>query len=187
MGARPPGRDECQVGTAGLRGAALLLRFVVPQRQPDPAGVTTADASPPEPVPPDPRAFAPRASVARILRALMHHRFSVAMIIPLIVLTMLSGSAILEQLPDVQRRWASDGAQGWLQALAAVLVLIGVAMLLEVLARSVRAGRNVTRSTTPTVTRAPLAAVAARQTGRKKPGCRPCCAASAVTCDSSAP
>ncbi|HEY5847154.1 MAG TPA: hypothetical protein VIT42_10260 [Microlunatus sp.] len=122
-------------GLLALVGAALLLRFVVPQRQPDPAGVTTADASPPEPVPPDPRAFAPRASVARILRALMHHRFSVAMIIPLIVLTMLSGSAILEQLPDVQRRWASDGAQGWLQALAAVLVLIGVAMLLEVLAR----------------------------------------------------
>ena len=65
----------------------------------------------------------------------MHHRFSVAMIIPLIVLTMLSGSAILEQLPDVQRRWASDGVRGWLQALCAVVVLVGVAVLLEVLAR----------------------------------------------------
>ena len=71
----------------------------------------------------------------RILRALVHHRFSVAMIVPLVVLTMLSGSAILEQLPDVQRRWASEGSRGWLHDGWAVVALVVVAVLLEVLAR----------------------------------------------------
>lgn len=97
-------------------GAALLLRFVVPQ--PSSTVVET-----------------PRRVAGRILRALVHHRFSVAMIVPLVVLTMLSGSAILEQLPDVQRRWASDGSRGWLHAGWAVVALVVVAVLLEVLAR----------------------------------------------------
>ncbi len=98
-------------------GAALLLRFVIPQ----PASAEVVES--------------PRATTSRTLRALVHHRFSVAMIIPLVVLTMLSGSAILEQLPDVQRRWASDGSRGWVQAFAAVAALVAVAILLEVLAR----------------------------------------------------
>lgn len=97
-------------------GAALLLRFLVPQ-------------------PSSAVAESPRAVAVRTLRALVHHRFSVIMIIPLVVLTMLSGSAILEQLPDVQRRWASDDARGWWHAFWAVAVLVGVAVLLEVLAR----------------------------------------------------
>ena len=92
----------------------LLLRFVVPQRQ------SSEDA---------------KAAVVRYRRALMHHRFSVAMIIPLVVLTMLSGSAILEQLPDVQRRWASDGLRGAGQAACAIIALLGLGFLLEVLAR----------------------------------------------------
>lgn len=98
-------------------GAALLLRFVIPQ----PVSAVVVES--------------PRAAARRTLRALVHHRFSVAMIIPLVVLTMLSGSAILEQLPDVQRRWASDGSRGWGHALAAVVALVAVAVLLEVLAR----------------------------------------------------
>lgn len=95
-------------------GGFLLLRFVVPQRQ------SGEDA---------------KAAVVRYRRALMHHRFSVAMIIPLVVLTMLSGSAILEQLPDVQRRWASDGLRGAGQATCAIIALLGLGFLLEVLAR----------------------------------------------------
>lgn len=95
-------------------GAALLLRFIVPQR------LSSTD---------------PKVVVVRARRALMHHRFSVAMIIPLVVLTMLSGSAILEQLPDVQRRWASDGVRGALQAGCAIVALLGLGFLLEVLAR----------------------------------------------------
>jgi hypothetical protein len=97
-------------------GGILLLRFVVPQRRDDDAET-------------------PRSVVVRTRRALMHHRFSVAMIIPLVVLTMLSGSAILEQLPDVQRRWVSDGARGWLQALCAIVALLALGFLLEILAR----------------------------------------------------
>ncbi len=103
-----------------LVAAILLLRFVVPQSKPEGGngGVNS-----------------PKAVVVRSLRALMHHRFSVAMIIPLAVLTMLSGSAILEQLPDVQRQWVSNGLQGWLQAGCAVIALLGVGFLLEALGR----------------------------------------------------
>lgn len=100
--------------------AILLLRFVVPQskREGDNDGLNS-----------------PKTVVLRSLRALMHHRFSVAMIVPLAVLTMLSGSAILEQLPDVQRQWVSNGAQGWRQAGWAVGALLGVGFLLELLGR----------------------------------------------------
>ncbi|HEU5486328.1 MAG TPA: hypothetical protein VFU98_15570, partial [Microlunatus sp.] len=116
-----------------LVATALLVRFIVPQRTVDsddlsPVGLAAA-------VPGLAEVDSPRHTVGRTLRALMHHRFSVAMIVPLIVLTMLSGSAILEQLPDVQRRWVSDGLRGWLQALCAVLALLGVGLVLELLAR----------------------------------------------------
>ncbi len=77
----------------------------------------------------------PRPTAMRTLRALMHHRFSVALVVPLFVLTVLSGSAILEQLPDVQRRWVSDGVRGGVQAGCAILALLAVAVFLEVLAR----------------------------------------------------
>lgn len=99
--------------------AVLLLRFVVPQ--------STRDGHD--------ESNSPKQVVLRIVRALMHHRFSVAIVIPLAVLTMLSGSAILEQLPDVQRQWVSNGAQGWGQAAWAVAVLLGVGFLLEILGR----------------------------------------------------
>ncbi|MDN5771298.1 MAG: hypothetical protein L0H24_10425, partial [Microlunatus sp.] len=98
-----------------LAVVALIVRFVVPQRPPEPTDV--------------------RPAVRRTFTALLHHRFSVAMVVPLVVLTVLSGSAILEQLPDVQRRWASDGSTGRWQATAAVAAVLLVAFLLEVLAR----------------------------------------------------
>ena len=110
--------------------ATLLLRFVVPQR----ATVAERTAAAPN-HPSGDEIGGPKAVVLRTLRALMHHRFSVAMIIPLVVLTMLSGSAILEQLPDVQRRWASDGVRGAVQAGCAVIALIAVAVLLEIFSR----------------------------------------------------
>jgi len=94
---------------------AIAVRFVVPQQPP--------------------RRSDPRPTAMRTLRALMHHRFSVALVVPLFVLTVLSGSAILEQLPDVQRRWVSDGWWGWAQAGCAILALLAVAVFLEVLAR----------------------------------------------------
>ena len=94
---------------------AIAVRLAVPQR---PA-----------------RRSDPRPTLLRTLRALMHHRFSVALVVPLFVLTVLSGSAILEQLPDVQRRWVSDGVRGWVQAGCAILALLVVAVFLEVLAR----------------------------------------------------
>ena len=99
--------------------AVLLIRFFVPQSKQD--GYDASDS--------------PKAVVIRIVRALVHHRFSVAIVIPLAVLTMLSGSAILEQLPDVQRQWVSNGTQGIRQAVFAVAALLGVGLLLELLGR----------------------------------------------------
>ena len=77
----------------------------------------------------------PRPTLRRTVRALMQHRFSLAFVVPLLVLTVLSGSAVLEQLPDVQRRWVTDGADGQRQALLAVLVLGTCAGLLALLGR----------------------------------------------------
>ncbi len=77
----------------------------------------------------------PRPTLRRTVRALMQHRFSLAFVVPLLVLTVLSGSAVLEQLPDVQRRWVTDGADGQRQALLAVLVLGVCAGLLALLGR----------------------------------------------------
>lgn len=126
----------------GLVALVLLLRFVVPQsnRKSRPSQEDQSQRDQSKPQRPSKQegedgSDSPKAVVLRSLRALMHHRFSVAMVVPLAVLTMLSGSAILEQLPDVQRQWVSNGAQGWRQAGWAVVALLGVGFLLEVLGR----------------------------------------------------
>ncbi len=82
-----------------------------------------------------PRPDDPRPTLRRIGRALMQHRFAVAFVVPLLVLSVLSGSAVLEQLPDVQRRWVTDGPDGQRQAQMAILALIVVAFLLAMLGR----------------------------------------------------
>ena len=82
-----------------------------------------------------PRPDDPRPTLVRTGRALMQHRFSVAFVVPLLVLTVLSGSAVLEQLPDVQRRWVTDGPAGQRQAQMAVIALLVSAFLLAMLGR----------------------------------------------------
>ena len=82
-----------------------------------------------------PRPDDPRPTLVRTGRALMQHRFSVAFVVPLLVLTVLSGSAVLEQLPDVQRRWVTDGPAGQRQAQMAVITLLVSAFLLAMLGR----------------------------------------------------
>lgn len=59
------------------------------------------------------------------------HRYSVVLVLPLALLGLGSGSALLEQVPDLQRRWA-DGGIGYVHCAAAtvtVLVLIGGAFV----------------------------------------------------------
>jgi len=73
-----------------------------------------------------------RALISVWLRGFYLQRFSILAVIPLAVLTIPAGSDLLDQLPDVQRRWVWDG-QGLLHFLAAavsvVVVTVGVLVL----------------------------------------------------------
>lgn len=67
-----------------------------------------------------------RTTLARVGRALRHQRLTFVPLLPLAVLTVASGSAILDQLPDVQRRWVTDGEGGqavWSIAMTALLAV----------------------------------------------------------------
>ncbi len=78
------------------------------------------------------------SAVRRYATAVLHHRFSFAMIAPLFVLSVLPGHPILEQLPDVQRSWLS--ADGGLRHAAAAFVALGcMALFVDRLGR-VRTG-----------------------------------------------
>ena len=73
-----------------------------------------------------------RAQIWVWLRALYFQRFSILAVVPIAVLTIPAGSDLLDQLPDVQRRWLGDG-QGMVHFAAAAasvaVVTIGVLVL----------------------------------------------------------
>ena len=75
---------------------------------------------------------AARAQVWVWLRALGLERFSILAVVPIAVLTIPAGSDLLDQLPDVQRRWLGDG-QGLVHfgaaAVSVAVVTIGVLVL----------------------------------------------------------
>ena len=54
----------------------------------------------------------PRSKLRRAVKAVVHQRFSYLPVVAIFVLSIPAGAAILEQLPDVQRRWVFDGATG---------------------------------------------------------------------------
>ena len=87
-----------------LVGACLfivLLRIVVPIAEAKSDG-SSEDGS--------------RSRLARAGRAVYHQRFSYLPVLVIFVLSVASGPAILEQLPDVQRRWVNDGPVGMMHA-----------------------------------------------------------------------
>jgi hypothetical protein len=73
-----------------------------------------------------------RAQIWIWLRALYFQRFSILAVVPIAVLTIPAGSDLLDQLPDVQRRWLGDG-QGMTHftaaAVSVAVVTIGVLVL----------------------------------------------------------
>ncbi|WBQ03568.1 hypothetical protein [Kribbella sp. CA-293567] len=74
-----------------------------------------------------------KAAVPRIRRALWIQRFSMLAFLPLALLTVVPGTDVLDQLPDVQRRWLDDGTGIWHAIAAALLyyaVLLPVVFLL---------------------------------------------------------
>jgi hypothetical protein len=75
------------------------------------------------------------ARIKRTWKAVMHQRFSFVPVVALFVLSVLSGAAILEQLPDVLRRWISDGGQGAMHAVLSMLSTVGLAVFLIIAGR----------------------------------------------------
>lgn len=67
-----------------------------------------------------------RTALGRVARALRHQRLTFVPLLPLALLTVASGSAILDQLPDVQRRWVTDdelALAGWSIATTSLLAV----------------------------------------------------------------
>ena len=69
------------------------------------------------------------------LRGLYTHRFSVIAILPIAVLTVPAGSDLLDQLPDVERRWFESTWYGDAHFAAAVVAVLLTAVGLLVLGR----------------------------------------------------
>ncbi len=106
---------------AALLVTVLVLRVVIPTPRADPL----ADTRPP------PWAPRLRRRVRDAVKAVVHQRFSYAPVLAVFGLSVLSGSPILEQLPDAQRRWLFDGWIGRRQAAAAITctALLGLFLL----------------------------------------------------------
>ena len=86
-----------------------------------------------------PRRLDSERSVASRLRrtgkAVMHQRFSYVPVVVLFILSVPSGAALLEQLPDALRRWISDGWVGVRQAVLSMLCTLGLGAFLIVAGR----------------------------------------------------
>ena len=67
------------------------------------------------------------------LRGLYTHRFSVIAILPIAVLTVPAGSDLLDQLPDVERRWFESSGFGdghfWAAVVAVLLTALGLLVI----------------------------------------------------------
>lgn len=81
--------------------------------------------------------------IKRAYKAVRHQRFAFVPVVALFVLTVLSGTAILEQLPDVMRRWISDddGPRHAVVSMASTL-LVSVALIIAGRYRSGYAARH---------------------------------------------
>ncbi len=95
--------------------AILLLAMIIP-------GHSTDESS-------------PRRRFGRGVRALVHQRFSYVPVAVIFILSIPSGAAILEQLPDVQRRWVFDGSVGLRHSLAAMISTVALSLFLLAVGR----------------------------------------------------
>lgn len=74
------------------------------------------------------------AGIRHLVRALYLHRFSVLPLLPVVVLSLTSGLNLLDEVPDVQRRWIDSWIGLW-HGTAALLVLVVLSTGLFVLGR----------------------------------------------------
>ena len=77
----------------------------------------------------------PRKRLGRGFTALLHQRYSYVPVLAIFILSIPSGAAILEQLPDVQRRWVFDGSTGLRHALAAMISTTALGLYLLAVGR----------------------------------------------------
>ena len=77
----------------------------------------------------------PRKRLGRGFTALLHQRYSYVPVLAIFILSIPSGAAILEQLPDVQRRWVFDGPTGLRHALAAMISTTALGLYLLAVGR----------------------------------------------------
>ncbi len=75
-----------------------------------------------------------RAYLRHLGRALLLHRFSVLPLVPIALLALASGLNLLDELPDVQRRWI-DGWIGLWHGTAALVALLALSSGLFVIGR----------------------------------------------------
>src|SRR5690606_14747768 len=71
-----------------------------------------------------------RESARRWVRALYTQRFSLVPLVPLVALSVLPGPDMLDQLPDIQRRWVGQGDVWHGVAAAGALLILSVSILL---------------------------------------------------------
>lgn len=71
----------------------------------------------------------------RIRRAVYLQRFSLVPLVPVAALSVLPGSGVLDQVPDVQRAWLDDLAASWSTIVMTVLCVWVIAALLFVFGR----------------------------------------------------
>ncbi len=75
-----------------------------------------------------------RAQLRRTGYALVRQRFSLLALVPIAALGIASGPNLLDQLPDIERRWL-DGGMGWAHLVWASIALVLLAGALFVLGR----------------------------------------------------
>ena len=110
------------VVATGFKWGALLLIVAIL--------VLSAVTSPPK--------QSDRSVTSRLKRtgkAVMHQRFSFVPVVALFILSVPSGAAILEQLPDALRGWISLGTLGARQAVLSMLCTLGLGTFLIIAGR----------------------------------------------------
>lgn len=66
-----------------------------------------------------------RVPLRHLAKAIRVHRFSLVPVLPLAVLAVVPGSGILDQVPDVQRRWIDDTQGAW----HGLMALVGLGLM----------------------------------------------------------
>ncbi|MFL6026103.1 MAG: hypothetical protein ACJ72K_04155 [Friedmanniella sp.] len=136
---------------AALLAVVLALRILV--ADPAPGGRVRDRVLVPE----------ARTAIRRGTKAVIHQRFSYAPVLVIFLLSVPSGAAILEQLPDAQREWVFDLGSGARHAVMSILATAVLSLFLLAVGR--RRTRYAARHSRPEPGQQPELPVPAREGG----------------------